>query len=344
MAANLKNQIIDSSKILILLLIIGAINLICKDSASKLPKEYIDLKTGAAMVQIPFPRDSNSAFQTKDQINHLQTDTILLMDKYEVTNALFEEFIKETNYLTVAERDVPWTELYDGTEPTDNIDKKAIISAGSLVFNKNDSSDHPDKTLNWWEWGEGVFWKNPDGENKGIADLMQHPVVHVSWEDANAYCEWANKRLPTEKEWVIAARGGLKNKIYPWGNEDINTGKKRANFWQGLFPVHNTIEDGYEGTAPVGSYPPNNYGLYDMAGNVWEFTTNFIDPRDGRKLSPSEITSNKQYEVIIRGGSFLCSDQYCSGYRIDQKMSTSKETGALHLGFRCVKDSIIIKE
>jgi formylglycine-generating enzyme required for sulfatase activity len=178
---------------------------------------------------------------------------------------------------------------------------------------------------------------------------MGHPVVHISWEDAVAYAKWSGKRLPTEAEWEWAARGGKQNQIYPWGNESIEKGKSKANFYQGLFPVQNTKSDGYELTAPVASYEPNDYGLYDMSGNVWEWCQDWFDveyykncfPKNEKELGPHK--SNNPYapfqqEKVIRGGSFLCNDSYCSGYRNARRMGSTPDTGLNHTGFRCVKD------
>ncbi len=203
----------------------------------------------------------------------------------------------------------------------------------------------------WWHWTVGANWRQPEGPGSSIAHRMDHPVVHISWEDAQAYASWAGKRLPTEAEWEWAAMGTVKNAKYPWGDESIEEAYDKANFWQGIFPFRNLEKDGYYGTAPVKSFQANGYGLYDMAGNVWEWCQDKYrydaykadrakgtveNPEGPRKsFDPAEPMIEK---YAMRGGSFLCNDSYCSGYRVARRMKSSKDSGFNHTGFRCVRD------
>ncbi|MCB0826094.1 MAG: formylglycine-generating enzyme family protein [Armatimonadetes bacterium] len=248
------------------------------------------------------------------------------MDETEVTVEQFQNFVDATGYETVAEKA---GELPDGTK----------FPPGSLVFVMNDSGGGE------WQFVEGASWKHPFGPDS--KPEPNHPVVHVAYDDALAYCEWAGKRLPSEHEWEIAARGGLLGEPFVWGQEPPNVGAVKTNVWQGEFPVKNEGSDGFIATAPVKSFDPNGYGLYDMAGNVWEWCSDWyhakaydmkgIDRLKGPEAShdPDDPTVAKR---VIRGGSYLCSDNYCRGYRPSARMKTSPDTGLSHTGFRCVKD------
>ncbi|WP_339706280.1 SUMF1/EgtB/PvdO family nonheme iron enzyme [uncultured Kriegella sp.] len=272
------------------------------------------------------------------------------MDVTEVTNSQFKKFVDETGYVTVAERAIDWEEmkkqLPEGTpKPHDS-----IMQPGSLTFKKAKSSvPNLYDFSQWWSWTIGANWRHPNGPKSSIKGKDDYPVVHIAYEDALAYCEWAGRRLPTEAEWELAARGEEENAIYFWGN-DASGLEKKANTWEGEFPVTNTKTDGYEDRAPVKSYPPNNKGLYDMAGNVWEWTgdwynTNFYN----EMLSTNAVTKNPQgatapfnerdpyaKEKIMKGGSFLCNASYCASYRISARMATSLDSSLEHLGFRTV--------
>ena len=260
------------------------------------------------------------------------------MDETEVTNKKFAEFVKATNYKTVAERPIVWDELKKNLPPNTPKPEDSLLEPGALVFQPTDQPVSLRSPSLWWKWTKNADWKDPEGPNSNIVDKMDHPVVQVSWEDASAYAKWAGKRLPTEAEWEYASRGGLKNAIYPWGNEDVNEGSPKANFWQGIFPFKNNLTDGFFTTAPVKSFPPNDYGLYDMAGNVWEWCADWFDPNFYKKENTNKPNTRSpdhglnsqqifQQEKIIRGGSFLCNDEYCSGYRNARRMGSSTDTG-----------------
>ena len=260
------------------------------------------------------------------------------IDQHEVTNEQFSHFIESTNYVTTAER-APSPDDFPGVSP----DK---LVPGSLVFTPPLTKDPPpDQPLSWWQFVPGANWRHPDGPGSGIEDRAKHPVVHVSWDDAVAYCKWAGKRLPTEAEWEYASRGGLDRKEYVWGDEQQPLGRHAANIWQGRFPDENTKEDGFVATAPVGSFPSNGYGLYDMAGNVWEWCADWYRPDyyahssatnpsgPASSYDPDEPGATKRVE---RGGSYLCTDQYCGSFRPARRMKTSPDTSLCHTGFRCV--------
>ncbi len=236
------------------------------------------------------------------------------IDEIEVTNAQFQVFVKETGYITTAEKDFTLPFIIDGKQ----VD--STIFAGSLVFKATEGPVPLDDYSQWWEWTSGAFWAAPEGPSSDIKERMDHPVVHISFIDAQAYASWAGKRLPTEQEWEIAAKAG-KDQIYAWGNKAAEHSHDKANFWQGLFPFRNNEEDGFYGSAPVRSFEPNELGIYDMSGNVWEWT----------------ISSTGQ--SVVKGGSFLCNESYCSGYRIESRMPNDQESSLNHTGFRLVKDS-----
>lgn len=272
------------------------------------------------------------------------------MDETEVTNNDFSQFVKETNYITVAERGINWQELSKQLPPGTPKLSDDVLAPGALVFTSTSSPVQLHNPQQWWKWVLGASWKHPLGPESDIINLGNHPVVQISWEDANAFCKWAGKRLPTEVEWEWAARGGNRGKVYPWGNESINSGKIKANFYQGLFPYKNTLKDGYETTAPVKSYDPNDYGLYDMGGNVWEWCNDWYDVNYYKTRNAKTKDTNGpnkgyndlmpyQQEKVIRGGSFLCNDDYCSGYRNARRMGTTTDTSLNHTGCRCVKSN-----
>ena len=270
------------------------------------------------------------------------------MDETEVTNAQFAEFVKATGYVTVAERPIIWEEIQKDLPPGTPKPPDSLLQPGALVFHKTEQPVSLQNPAAWWTWTVGADWRHPEGPESDIANKMDHPVVQIAWEDAAAYAKWAGKRLPTEAEWEWAARGGQENMVYPWGNEAVEVGDAKANFWQGLFPYQNEERDGYFATAPVKSYPANNYGLYDMAGNVWEWCGDWFDhdyyQRDAARRAGNSGPARGfnpqnpyQQERVVRGGSFLCNDDYCSGYRNARRMGSTPDTGLNHTGFRCVR-------
>ncbi len=277
------------------------------------------------------------------------------IDQTEVTNAQFALFVDATNYVTVAERAVDWESIKAQVEPGTPKPADELLQPGSLVFTPPKGPVDLRQYGLWWTWTIGANWKHPEGPASSIADRADHPVVHIAFEDAAAYAKWAGKRLPTEAEWEFAARGGLEAKVNGWGDEPVDA--KRCNTWQGTFPYRNTKEDGFTGTAPVKSFTPNGYSLYDTAGNVWEWCADLYRPDEYEQRvsaagNGSVIDNPKGPDVsrdprnpfspvsrVHRGGSFLCNDSYCASYRPSARMACPPDTGLAHLGFRCVKEA-----
>ncbi len=280
-----------------------------------------------------------------------------LMDITEVTNDDFSKFVEETGYVTVAEREIDWENMKKQLPPGTPKPHDSILQPGSLTFKKTKNSvPNLYDYSQWWNWTIGANWKHPQGPESDIKDKGNYPVVHVAYEDALAYCEWAGRRLPTEAEWEYAAKGGLTDAIFSWGN-DASILSEMANTWEGEFPNQNTLDDGFENKAPVKSYPPNAYGLYDMAGNVWEFTQDWFNTKHYNEMAKNGFTKNPKgadapfnpnnpnaSEKIIKGGSFLCSASYCASYRPSARMGNDIESSQEHLGFRTVLDLTMISE
>jgi formylglycine-generating enzyme required for sulfatase activity len=243
-----------------------------------------------------------------------------LLDATAVSNDRFAAFIEATGYLTDAER-YGWSFVFGGLLPDDFPETRGAAAAP------------------WWRQVEGADWRHPEGPESDLEGRARHPVVHVSWPDAMAYCSWAGMRLPAEAEWEYAARGGLEQKQYPWGDELTPDGQHRCNIWQGEFPRTNTVEDGYYGTAPVDAFEPNGFGLYNMCGNAWEWCGDWFSPSfhvNGPRDNPTGPPDGTHR--VIRGGSYLCHASYCYRYRVAARSANTPDSSTGNTGFRCARD------
>jgi formylglycine-generating enzyme required for sulfatase activity len=285
-----------------------------------------------------------------------------LMDVHPVTNGEFARFASATGYVTVAERPVDWEELKKQVPPGTPKPPAEMLTPGSLVFHPTPGPVELRDMSSWWRWVNGASWRHPEGPRSNIIGREKHPVVHIAWEDANAYAVWAEKRLPTEAEWEFAAMGGSGGRRYPWGDEERPGGRFMLNRWTGQFPYRNDATDGFIGTSPVGSFPANGYGLYDMGGNVWNWCSDlyradtYSDRVGGGKFccdptgpttmegettipgDPSPPMVPGAERRVTKGGSFLCHPDYCESYRPSARRGTPPDTGSSHVGFRCAKD------
>ena len=300
------------------------------------------------MIWIPGGRFAMGAndFYPEERPAHTIQVSGFWMDATPVTNARFAEFIAATGYKTMAEH-APDPSRYPGARPE-------LLVPGGLVFRKAKTRVNLDNPMQWWAYVPGADWRHPCGPNKGIAGRDKHPVVQVSFEDAEAFARWAGKELPTEAEWEFAARGGLDGAVFVWGNEDAPRGQPMANTWQGEFPWHNKRAGGYEGTSPVGAFPANGYGLYDMAGNAWEWTSDWYVPHHSQEhrkpcctpMNPRVNSADESFDPnqpqiriprkVLKGGSHLCAPNYCFRYRPAARSPEAIDTSTSHIGFRCV--------
>jgi formylglycine-generating enzyme len=292
-----------------------------------------------------FLMGSDEFYPEERPVHRVSVDGFL-MDEHPVTVAEFRRFVKETGYVTLAEH-APDAEQYPDADPD-------LLVPGSLVFHATAGPVDLRDVSNWWSYEPGAQWRHPEGPESTLHGRERHPVTHVAVEDAEAYAEWVGKELPTEAEWEFAARGGLEGATFAWGDEFAPKGKMMANTWQGEFPWQNLKSDGFEGTSPVTSFPPNRYGLYDMAGNVWEWTSDFFTafesdgehsccvPHNPRSASPERSLVADQPGAhiprrVIKGGSHLCAPNYCLRYRPAARQSEAVDTSTAHIGFRCVR-------
>jgi formylglycine-generating enzyme required for sulfatase activity len=303
------------------------------------------------MVWVPggtFRMGSND-FYPEERPQHAATVGAFWMDRYPVTNREYARFVDATGYVTVAERP-PRAEEYPGADP-------ALLVPGSLVFHRTRGPVDLGDWRQWWRWTPGACWRKPKGAGTSIRDLGRHPVVHVAYEDVEAYARWAAKEIPTEAQWEFAARGGLDGASFTWGDDASPPGRPLANTWEGEFPWQNSLRDRYYGTSPVGTYPANGYGLFDMAGNVWEWTTDWY--ASGHPDAPvvkaccTPVVSARGCAVeeesydphqphiriprkVLKGGSHLCAPNYCLRFRPAARSPQMVDTGMSHIGFRCI--------
>ena len=316
--------------------------------SGKVPKGTVWIPGGEFSMGAQDPPDMDlvgmQATRDSRPIHRVYVDGFF-MDKTDVTNAQFREFVKATGYVTIAER-TPRAEDFPGAPPEN-------LVAGSVVFSPPDHPVPLNDHFQWWNYVPGANWRHPAGPKSSIQGKENYPVVQIAYGDAEAYAKWAHKRLPTEAEWEFAARGGLAGKPFVWGEKFRPNGKWMANTYQGHFPVQDSGGDGFVGLAPVSQFAPNGYGLYDMAGNVWQWTADWYRPNYYSQLAtaggvarnpkgpetsfdPAEPSEKKK---VHRGGSFLCTDQYCSRYMVGTRGMGEVSTGTNHLGFRCVANA-----
>jgi formylglycine-generating enzyme required for sulfatase activity len=307
----------------------------------------VNIKASPDMVWVPggtFTMGSDSHYPEEAPAHEVSVDGFWI-DRHLVTNDEFSRFVHDTGYETVAER-VPDAALYPGAKPE-------MLVPASVVFSRPKESVDLNNHYNWWSYVPGANWRHPEGRRTTLKGKAHHPVVHIAFEDAQAYAQWAGKDLPTEAEWEFAARGGLDNAEYAWGDEFMPEGRTMANTWQGPFPYTDLHTDGFDTTSPVGSFPPNGYGIFDMIGNVWEWTVDWYSARHNAAPSCCDGAHNPQGgdrdlsidpsipdiaipRKVMKGGSYLCAPNYCRRYRPAARMAQPIDTSTCHLGFRCM--------
>jgi formylglycine-generating enzyme required for sulfatase activity len=299
-----------------------------------------------SMVWIPGGEFTMGTNDTDSQANERPARSVKVagfwMDTHDVTNAQFRKFVEATGYKTVAERPIDWEEIKKQFPPGTLKPAAEALVPAALVFTPTKQEIDLSDVTRWWRLQPGADWRHPKGPGSSIDGMDEHPVVQVAWEDAKAYAEWAGKRLPTEAEWEFAARGGLKEQRFNWGQEFSPGEKIMCNTYTGTFPVKDTGKDGFAGTNPWNAFPPNGYGLYDMAGNVWQWTADVYTDKENCPMcvpktdAAREALASYEFRRVIKGGSYLCTEQYCESYRPSARRGTPLDTGSDHVGFRCV--------
>ena len=323
-------------------------------SADKNSAAAAEKDAPAGMVWIPggeftMGTDNPESYQYERPAHRVRVDGFW-MDATEVTNADYKKFVDATGYVTTAEKAPEWEELKKQLPPGTPKPPQTFL-AGSLAFTPPAYAIALDDYTQWWSWQNGTNWKHPEGPGSSIDGKENFPVVHISYDDAVAYCKWADKRLPTEAEWEFASRGGREGQTYSWGNEFNPGGKFMANTFQGVFPGKNSGDDGFVGASPVKTFPPNDYGLYDIIGNCWEWTNDFYNVNYYEELASQGLAINppgaktpndprEPYAIkhVTRGGSYLCAENYCVNYRPSARQGSAFDSGMSHIGFRCVRN------